>query len=499
MSHLISIDEARNGLLALAARLAEDVKSADGRADALKRIVPIYVRKEQVDLAAELADTVNDPFTRDRLLTQVAEKCAVTNDLDYALQLADAIEDVGIRGEALERIAIGLAASGEHEKALETSASLDHPDNVYAELALLAEASGDAAKRDEMIGSIGFPAAKCAALGALATARAKSGDKSGAVGFLEEAVAAAKQIDYETDEIRMLTDIGNLFSDAGRKDRAIETLDQARQIAERLDTVHREYLLSAISLGFFNAGSMDLADRALDLINDKTHIAATLLGFARGFWERDETPDAYDALEEAWQILLSQHETETRDSRAKFQLWRSIATQFAGFDKHERAIEAAGQLPDEGERAEALGEIAQIATLQGETEFADQAFRAIADDARRMSTLVGMSDAALNRNEPEAAMKFLESAAELAETVPQLQLRSGAYNQIARRFADRGASERAREISHINLETIIAIRDESVRSIAFADLSEAYESMGFDLSEQEQSILAELIRKTEWQ
>jgi hypothetical protein len=96
-------------------------------------------------------------------------------------------------------------------------------------------------------------------------------------------------------------------------------------------------------------------------------------------------------------------------------------------------------------------------------------------------------------------MKFLESAAELAETVPQLQLRSGAYNQIARRFADRGASERAREISHINLETIIAIRDESVRSIAFADLSEAYESMGFDLSEQEQSILAELIRKTEWQ
>ncbi|MBK8146691.1 MAG: hypothetical protein IPN69_19720 [Acidobacteria bacterium] len=496
--HLISIDDARGNLLALAARLAEDVKSADGHADALKRIVPIYVEKGEVDLAAELSDSIADPFARDRLLTLVAEKCAVANDVEYAFQLAEAIEDVGIAAEARERIAVCQVASGDFEKALATAETLDHPDNVFSEMALRFDAEGNAERRDEMIDAMKFPTAKAVALGTLAGQYLQKDDKKSAVEFLDRAAIVAGTIDYETDEIRLLTDIGNLFSDANRKDRAIETLDKARQVVEKMDSVHREYLLSAVSLGFFNAGSIDLADRTLDLITDKTHLSATLLGFARGYWERDERIDALDALEEAYQILQSQLETETRDSRAKFQLWRSVATQFAGFEKYERAIEAAQFLPDDSEQMDALGEIAQIATLHGQDDFADQALRAIADDAKRMTTLVGMSDAKQRRGDSDAALQLLGSAAELAETVPQLALRSGAYNELAKRFAAHGETDKAREISHLNLETILAIKDDSVRAIAFADLSQIYELMGFELNDTEKETLRALIQKTEW-
>ncbi len=284
-----------------------------------------------------------------------------------------------------------------------------------------------------------------------------------------------------------------MFVEAGRKDRAIETLDKARQIAEKLDSVHREYLLSAISLGFFNAGSMDLADRALDLISDKTHMSATLLGFARGFWDRDEKADALDALDEAFQIIRSQHQSETRDSRSKFQLWRSIATQFAGFGKTEAAIEAAQEIPDEDERADAFSEIAQIATLQNEPDFADQAFRAIEDDSKRMSALIGMSDAIRSRDEEES-VRLLEESASMVDEVPQLSLRSGALNALARRFADRQMTDRAREVSRLNIETILAIKDESVRSIAFADLADTYKSIGFELDESERELLRRSIR-----
>lgn len=498
MSHLIPIDDARNDLLALAARLAEGIKSADGHADAMKHVVPLYIEKGEVDLAAELSDTVNDPFTRDRLLTLVAERCAAADDVDYAFQLADAIEDVGIAAEARERIAIRQAAAGSFDAALETAATLDHPDNVFGELALRYDAAGDAARRDEMLEAMEFPTAKAAACASLAGARLNADDKKAAVGFLDRAAEAACAIDYETDEVRVLTDIGNFFGDAGRKDRAIETLDKARQIAEKMDSVHREYLLSGVSLGFFNAGSIDLADRTLDLINDKTHVAATLLGFARGYWLREEKDEALDALEEAFQILRSQAESETRDSRAKFQLWRSIASQYAGFMRHERALEAAQELPDENEQAEALAEIAQLAAFQAEDDFADQALRAIPEDSKRMTTLISMSDAKQRRGDPEAAMRLLESAAELAETIPQMSLRSSALNELAARFAAHGQPERAREVSHENLLTILAIRDESVRSVAFADLSQVYESMGFSLNEQEKETLTELIRKTEW-
>ncbi len=496
--HLISIEDARVNLLALAARLAEDIKSADGHADALKRIVPIYVEKGEVDLAAQLSDAISDPFARDRLLMLVADKCAEQNDVDYAFQLYEAIEDVGIAAEARERIAVRQAGAGEVERALETAATLDHPDNVFGELALKFDAEGNAEKRDEMFESMKFPTAKAAALGALASQHLERGEKKTAAEFLDRAAAVAEEIDYQTDEIRVLTDIGNLFSDADRKDRAIETLDKARRVTEKMDSVHREYLLSAISLGFFNAGSVDLADRALDLITDKTHLAATLLGFARGSWNLGEKTDALEALEESFQILRSQAESETRDSRAKFQLWRSVATQFAGFDKHERAIEAAQELPDENEQLDALAEIAQIAALQGEDDFADQAFRAIHEDSKRMTTLIGMSDAKGRRGQPEESTALLDTAAELAETVPQLALRSNAYNELAIRYAARGETDKAREISHVNLETILAIKDESVRAVAFADLSQIYESMGFELNDREKETLTTLIQNTEW-
>src|SRR6476620_4799108 len=93
--HFISRDDAEHDMLAAAAYLAENITSADGRAEAMKAIVPIYLAAGNVDLAAELANSIDEPFARDRLLVQVAVKCAELDDDEYAVQLADAIEDDG--------------------------------------------------------------------------------------------------------------------------------------------------------------------------------------------------------------------------------------------------------------------------------------------------------------------------------------------------------------------------------------------------------------------
>ena len=79
---LISREQAGNDVLACAAFLAENIKSSDGRAEAMRVIVPRYLAAGNVDLAAALSDTVEDPFSRDRLLIAVAEKCAEMDDVD---------------------------------------------------------------------------------------------------------------------------------------------------------------------------------------------------------------------------------------------------------------------------------------------------------------------------------------------------------------------------------------------------------------------------------
>jgi hypothetical protein len=94
--------------------------------------------------------------------------------------------------------------------------------------------------------------------------------------------------------------------------------------------MHRDMFLSLAAQGFLHAGSLELADRTLDLVTDKTQMASALLGYSREFWKKDERTEAIDSLEESFAILASQHERETRDSRTKFRLFNQIAAQFAG-------------------------------------------------------------------------------------------------------------------------------------------------------------------------
>src|SRR4051794_11687777 len=114
--HFIPRESAERGLLECAAFLAENIRNSDGHSEALRAIVPLFLKRGDVDLAAELSNSIEDPFTRDKLLIQIVEKCASIDDDEYAAQLAEVIEDDGVRSEAFERIALQKSGSGHLEK-----------------------------------------------------------------------------------------------------------------------------------------------------------------------------------------------------------------------------------------------------------------------------------------------------------------------------------------------------------------------------------------------
>ncbi|HEY8560048.1 MAG TPA: hypothetical protein VIL74_06700 [Pyrinomonadaceae bacterium] len=495
--HLVSRDEARENLLAGATFLAESIKSADGHAEAMRAILPFYLEKREVDLAAEFANSIEDPFMRDRLLTLVAEKCAAIDDDEYAFQLVEAIEDQGTRAQARERIALQKSAKSHFERAFEIADTLEHPDNVFAAIAVNASEDGNAEIAADALGEIEFPYIKAVTLQTVAAQKIEKQAPEEGAELLEKALEAAEDIDFAEEKIRALVDIASHFTDAKRNDRAIETLDKAKHLAEKLDNVHRDAFLSGIAHGFFRAGSIDLADRTLDLVSDKTQISSTLTGFAREYWALGEKTDAVETLEEAYAILKSQHERETRDSRAKFALFSTIAALFAGYERSERAIEIAQEISSENERTAALAQIAQVLTMQGSDAAALSAVHAIAEDSQRLSAFIGISDAQNRLDKRAEAVQTLNEAAHLAETIPQLASRSAAFNELAKRFAEFGETERARDLTHENLETIAAIRDESSQVVCLAALSEIYEKNDFVLTDAEKLILQSIIRKAE--
>jgi tetratricopeptide (TPR) repeat protein len=469
--YFISRTDAEGDLLACAAFLAERINSIDGHAESMTAVVPEYLARGNVDLAAELANTVDDPYTRDRLLIAVAEKCAAMDDDEYAHQLADAVEDLGLRSQGFERIGLQKASKGHFDRALEIADSMEHPDGVLAGIAVKQAMDGLYTEATATIDRIDHAGSAVTAFLEIASNELQNGTGEKAVEFLERAVEKAADIEHTEERARAYCDIGSGFTEAGRNDRAIETFDKAKSTAETLDNIHRDAFLSLSAQGFLHAGSLDLADRALDLVADKTHIASALLGYSREFWKKDERSEAIESLDEAYAILESQHERETRDNKTKLRLFTTIAAQFAGFEKGERAIEIAEGIKDEEQRTAALSQVAAILTVRNEDEQARHAYRAISDDGDRVFALIGMSDAKEKNEDRTAAVEILKEALEMAETVPQFTMRASAFSTIASRLVKYGEESAAQKAFTDALETVVRLRDESARVNALVGLA----------------------------
>jgi tetratricopeptide (TPR) repeat protein len=496
--HQISLDEANTNLFSCAVYLAEAIPSSDGHAEAMEQIVPRYLARGDVDMAATLADTIDDPFMRDKLLTFVAEKCAAIDDDEYAFQLVEAMEDFGMQRQAREKIALQKSAKNDFEKALEIAEDLEHPDDVLADVGLNQAAQGDEKTALEVLERIEFPYTKAVALQNIALVHLQKDESEKALEFLEKATLAANDIEYAEEQIRAFVDVANHFVEAKQNGKAIETFDKAKTIAEELDNVHRDAFLGGIAQGFMRAGSVDLADRTLDLVADKTQMTASLLGFSQILNRNGEREEALETLEEAHAILKSQTDMEIRDSRTRFRLWSAIAVLFARYEKPERAIETAREITDETEQTSALSQLAQIFTLAENEDAARESLNAIAEDSQRVFALIGASDAKNEREKRDEAIEILNEAAELAGGVSQFGLLSQALGEIARRFVQHGENDKGREIALANLETISKIRDESARAVALANLAELYEQEKFDLTDDEKAILYKMTKRGEW-
>jgi tetratricopeptide (TPR) repeat protein len=490
--HFIPRAEAESDLLACAAYIAESIAGGEARGEAIAAIVPAYLERGNMDLAAELANSVDDPFSRDRLLIAVAEKCAELDDDEYALQLAEAIEEPGFQAQGFEHVGLVKASKGQFETARQAAEMMPHPDSVIAGIAIKQSLDGDGASASSTIDEIEFSRAAVSALNTIAATKISAEEHDTAVELLEKSLARAAEIEHDEERIRSYCEIGNLFHEAGRSSRAIETFEKARVDAEQVENIHRDTLLAQVSLGFLTAGSIELADRALDAVSDKTQIASVVLGFARDHWRREEKEEAVEALEEAYAILRSQRDFETRDSKSKFGLMGSIAAQFAGFEKRERGLEVAESIEDGGQRSAALATVAAIAAGQGDEATGGQALNAIAEPSDRVFALIGMSDA-VNKTDAALASELLDRSERMTDEVAQFGPKADALIEIGKRRIRAGEIDGIRSLISQIIEVVSNMRSETGVVKTLAQLSSLTESAGLKLSEEDEARLRAML------
>ncbi len=492
---IITRNQAENDILACAAFLAEGIASSDGHSQAMNEIVPLYLAKGDVDTAAQLADGINEPYTRDRLLSDVAVKCAELNDDEYGFQLIEAIDETGFRTIANERMIVAKADQGEFEKALEYAKELPDDSNALAAIAINLAKKGETSEADETADKIGFPISRFHAFNGIASVLVEAEKSDEAILFLEKARNEIAEIDFVEDKLRSLNELANRYIDLKQTGKAIEVLSEARTLAETLDTYNREAFLVQISFAYAHAGNFEMAERIAEPIEELYHSALAFAGIAAEHITRENYGEAIDLLEEAYSLLRTQKDKEVRDSAARFSLFSQIAVRLAVCGKFERGLEIALENPVEDERNAALSRIANAATLSERDEFVKQALEAMSDDGEKTFALIGIHDANLKEEKSERALTALQSSLDLADSIPQIPLRSQALNVLASRFNQNEKKENAHEILGRSLETVSHILDDANKAVALANLAEAYEKVGIEIGEQERIILERILLK----
>ena len=491
--HSISTEEAQNDLLKSAVYLSEKIGSTEARAAAVETILPFFLENDEVDFAASLADSVDDPFVRDKLLSDVVAKCAEIDDDEYALQLIDAIDEHATRNTARERMLLQKASKGQFDAAITISENLDHPAEAFAGIAVNQARRGFFEEAEKTLELVDFFNARVDARQEIALIYRENGKPEKASSMLERATVEAEEIEFTEDKIRSLFGIGSLYIEAEQNDKAISVFARARETVEGLDGFHKDNLFVQVAQGFLRAGSIDLADRTLDLVADKTQIADCLIGFSQVFRTEDDPEDALESLEEAYAILQSQTDMEIRSSKARFQLFTAIAKEFALLGKVERAIEVAHENPDPEQKNFALTQIAQICTLSGNDDFADQAIKGIEDDVKKTEAFVAVADAYVSIDKRPEGREILERAASMLESIPQFIMRGQIQNEITKRLYKLGDHEKARALAAGNLLLTREIRGEGNRAVALAELSEIYRENEFSLSDEDRDVVRALL------
>lgn len=496
--HIISIENAKENLLSCALFLTGNINSVESRAAAVEEVASHIIAQGNVDLAAELADSLEDPFVRNRLLTNVVAKCAEIGDDEYAFQLVDAIDEYGIQSRAKEVIALKMAERGEFDKALEIANNLDHSSDAFAGIATYQLQKSSEAEALNTLEKISFPGSKVKALLSAASHSFNNEQPEKVTQFLDKARLVSGEVEFIQEKIGLLMEIAIHFIRSKNFGKAIEVLKETLGIIETIDGVQKDNLLVNVAVGFLKAEDVELADATLDLVVDKTQISSCLLAFSQEFSNDGDAEEALETLEESYAILKSQGETEIRDSKQRYSLFASIAIQFAQLQKFERAIEVAQENAYSDQKNLALSNIAQIAVFKENDDYADQAIKAIKEESSRLNALVGLSDAKETVKKRDESLDLLNNASQLVDTVEQLIVRTEVENDLALRFNKIGETEKSREMASRSLQTIEEIKGDENRSYALAQLSDVYNKLEFEVSEEDKNVLDSMIKTSEF-
>jgi len=392
--------------------------------------------------------------------------------LEEGFQSAKAIGDTKFRDWALGDIAIALATAGLVNEVYRTVGLIEDPRLVVAALrdaAIAWATNGQAEPAREVISGMPEPMFSAEILGAIATAKAREGDKTGLGQVLGELLAIASAGNDLAATLALLTDLAPKLHVAGAADAADHLLRVALDTAHdaKIRGTERDRALGQISAVHATLGQTKRARELMAEISTPAMRRPVLLALTENSAQSRSAPpameDAADVVDARYRVValtyvaiaqaragniegaeqsLKQARSDTEEIDARFTYAKAfavsrIAAALAEMRGYQDAATAAKKIEDGGLRAQSLWHLASVQARDGSTDaeetrsLAWAAAESITSDLDRSWTLSRLALSSADRGEGDLARTAFDAALDVAAEIENSFARASALARLA--------------------------------------------------------------------
>jgi tetratricopeptide (TPR) repeat protein len=457
-----------------ALKVAEGIKGA--RAEALREITEEMAKAGMFDQASQVAEGIEDAENRARALREIAGEMAkagmverAKEVLDQALKVAERIEDAQDRAMALREIAVEMAKAGMKrraqevfDQALEAAEGIEVVGDRAWALREIAEGMARAGMFDQALKvaeGIGMWVWRVMALGEIAGGMAKAGMVERAKEVFDQALKVAEGIKDAENRARALREIAEEMAKAGM-------FDQASQVAEGIeDAERRAWALREIAEGMARAGMFDQALKVAEGIGMWVWRVMALGEIAGGMAKAGMVERAKEVLDQALKVAEGIKDAENRARALREIAERMVKVRVQEETLWQQALEVAEGIEDAERRAWALREIAKEMAKAGMEEQAKEVFDQALEVAERIENAWGRAMTLREIAEKMAKTGMFERALEVAEGIENAWQRAMALREIAEEMAKAGMFDQASQVAE-------GIEDAENRAMALREIAE---------------------------
>ena len=479
--------------LTCALRLAESLQSVE-----LSETIAIqYVEAGELERSVELAEQIPDAYARDSVLAVIAAKAVASEREDFATELLETIEDPILHNSASEEMAIEFAKRGTFDTALELTDQLSNNASALGSMAISYWQRGLKDEAIDLAHCIEFPEQSAATLAQLARL---SDEKDERLELLDQARDVAEEIESAELKVFALMSIASVYEEQGEREHSVDVLNRAFEVCEDFEGVSliglsadyaQDEALLQILEGFLRLDDLSKAAEVADVLEDRFLVARASLNLvvAHG---KDQPEETTKHLDEAKAVILDLRAYSEQEAAVLDSLVIELAMSYAKFKNYAEARRIICLLPSEEKQSLAFRELGKLCLTAGD----DGEIFDIAGDLGKpfdkVQYWLAIYDATISSH-PELSETALANTLARAKELQHPVEKAEVCTEIALRLAKAQKTNDAENLFLAATSAVSNIEGSFLKARALLRLAKASHDTGRKPNPDEQRLLEEMM------